>query len=64
MLVISRYPKESFVLCVKDSTGARQIVGTVHVVSVRGGNVKIGIKADRDIEVVRTEIYEEKRGAE
>jgi carbon storage regulator CsrA len=64
MLVISRREDESFVLCVRDGEGQRKILVEVSIVAVRGNSVRIGIETTREIEIVRKEIYEEKRGAE
>lgn len=52
MLVLTRRPGESIVI-------GQDIVITV--IEVKGGQVKIGIDAPRDIDVYREEIYEQVR---
>lgn len=54
MLVLTRRPGESIVI-------GNDIVVTV--VEIKGGQVRIGINAPRDVQVHREEIYEQVRQA-
>ena len=60
MLVITRRPNESIVI---DTDGTREIVEIV-VLGIKGRQVRIGIKAPREVIVHRKEIYQRQQQPE
>ena len=56
MLVLSRNRHQRVIITVPPSPVARKIVATV--VEVRGDKVRLGLAADKDVEIHREEIYE------
>lgn len=55
MLILTRREGESLVI----DDGVRQI--RVTVLGIKGGNVKLGFEASRDVEIHRQELYEQMR---